>query len=366
MNGELIRQIDVLSREKDIDKEILFQSLESALSTAARKKLGAGDELVITINRKTGAIEYNTTEFDVNPMELGRIAAQTAKQVMIQKIREAERDVVYGEFDGKIGRIVTGTVQRFEGEAIIVNFARAEGIIPREERVKGEAYHVGERIRCLILDVRKIGQKVRIVLSRAHPDFVRRLFELEVPEIADKIIEIKRVVREPGYRTKLAVWSSDPKIDCVGACVGVRGSRIKSITDELNGEKIDIIPWSDSLEILIMNALKPAKISVDNIFPNEETHSATVVVDEEHQSLAIGKKGQNVRLASKLCGWEIDIKTRAELEAEELARLQGSAPPAPDAEAAAEGEGKADEAGPESSEPTGEAGPATGEEATQG
>ena len=359
MNAELIRQIDVLSREKDIDKEILFQSLESALSMAARKKLGVGEELVITINRKTGTLEYNTDEFEIHPTELGRIAAQTAKQVMIQKIREAERDVVYGEFDDKIGRIVTGTVQRFEGEAIIVNLARAEGIIPREERVKGEAYHVGERIRCLIVDVRKIGQRVRIVLSRAHPDFVRRLFELEVPEIADKIIEIKRVVREPGYRTKLAVWSGALKIDCVGACVGVRGTRIKSITDELNGEKIDIIPWSDSLEILIMNALKPAKISVDNIFPNEETHSATVVVDEEHQSLAIGKKGQNVRLASKLCGWEIDIKTRAELEAEELARQQGTAGEEKTAENTESTETQTEEA---PAEPE----PASGEEATQG
>lgn len=340
MNAELIRQIDVLSREKDIDKEILFESLESALTSAARKKLGVGEELIITINRKTGALEYNSDEFEINPMELGRIAAQTAKQVMIQKIREAERDVVYGEFDDKIGRIVTGTVHRFEGEAIIVSLSKVEGIIPREERVKGETYHMGERIRCIVTEVRKVGQKVRIILSRAHPDFVRRLFELEVPEIADKIIEVKRVVREPGYRTKLAVFSGDPKIDCVGACVGVRGSRIKSIIDELNGEKIDIIKWSDSLEILIMNALKPAQIVVENIFPNEATHSATVVVDEEQQSLAIGKKGQNVRLASKLCGWEIDIKTRAELEAEELAKQGGGSSgvsaPAPAEEAATE------------------------------
>lgn len=314
MNGELLRLIDAIHREKEIDKEVLFQGLESALSSAAKKKLGVEEEIPITINRKTGAIEFPSEEYQINPGELGRIAAQTAKQVMLQKIREAERDQVYGEFDHKVGTIVTGSVQRFEGETMVVNLGKTEGILPREERVKGETYHVGDRIRCLIIDVRKTGSRVHIILSRTHPDFVRRLFELEVPEIIDRVIEIKRIVREPGYRTKLAVHSSDSKIDCVGACVGVRGARIKSIIDELNGEKIDIIRWSDSLEILIMNALKPAQISIESIYPNEKTHSATVVVDEEQQSLAIGKKGQNVRLASRLCGWQIDIKTRAEWE----------------------------------------------------
>jgi len=182
----------------------------------------------------------------------------------------------------------------------------------RDDRVRGETYAPSDRIRAIIVEVREDGNRVRIQLSRTHPDLVRRLFELEVPEIADNIIEIKRVVREPGYRTKMAVQTSDPKVDCIGACVGVRGSRIRAAIDELRGERIDIIRWSDSLETLIMNGLKPAEIHLDNIYPNVETHSAVVLVDEDQQSLAIGKRGQNVRLASRLCGWEIEIKTREE------------------------------------------------------
>jgi transcription termination/antitermination protein NusA len=328
MNGELLRLIEGLHREKEIHKEILFQSLETALATAIRKRYGIEEEISLTINRSNGQIECE--EFDLKDpriwAELGRIAAQTAKQVMIQRLREAERDVVYGEYEARAGRIVTGTVQRFEGEAIIVNLGRAEGILPREERVKGELYRPGDRIRCLVLEVKKVGPKVKIILSRGHADLVRRLFEIEVPEINDGIIEVRRIVREPGYRTKFAVWSNDPKIDCVGACVGVRGSRIKSIIDELNGEKIDIIRWNDSLEVLVQNALKPAVINIDNIFPDEATKTVTVIVDEDQQSLAIGKGGRNVRLASRLAGWDIEIKTRAEFETDELARRTGGVP----------------------------------------
>jgi N utilization substance protein A len=200
----------------------------------------------------------------------------------------------------------------------VINLGRTEAYLPREERVRGETFAPGDRIRAIVLEVRKDGPRVRIIVSRTHPDLVRRLFELEVPEIADQIIEIKRVVREPGYRTKMAVISQDPKIDCIGACVGVRGSRIKAVIDELRGERIDIIRWSDSLETLIMNGLKPAAIHIDNIYADVDAHSAVVIVDEDQQSLAIGKKGQNVRLASRLCGWDIDIKTRAEFEAENL------------------------------------------------
>jgi len=210
--------------------------------------------------------------------------------------------------------------------------------MPKDERVRGEAFSPGDRIRTIVIEVRKDGPRVRIVVSRAHADLVRRLFELEVPEIADGIIEIKRVVREPGYRTKMAVISQDPKIDCIGACVGVRGSRIKAVIDELRGERIDIIRWSDSLETLIMNGLKPATIHLENIFPDVDSHSAVVLVDEDQQSLAIGKKGQNVRLASRLCGWDIDIKTRAEFEADSLV---GGGPQAP----ALEGEAPADAEG---------------------
>jgi N utilization substance protein A len=255
--------------------------------------------------------------------ELGRIAAQAIKQGFLQKLREAERDVLYDEYEGRVGALVNGTVQRFDGDELVINLGRVEAYLPKEERVRGETFSPGDRIRAIVIEVRKDGPRVRIVVSRAHADLVRRLFELEVPEIADNIIDIKRVVREPGYRTKMAVLSQDPKIDCIGACVGVRGSRIKAVIDELRGERIDIIRWSDSLETLIMNGLKPATIHLDNIFPDVDSHSAVVLVDEDQQSLAIGKKGQNVRLASRLCGWDIDIKTRAEFEADSLGGEEG-------------------------------------------
>ncbi len=317
---DLLRMIDVIHRDKDIPKEVIFLGLEEALAAGVRKRLGAGEDLVVTIDRSDGAltIEDDEEEYEIELAELGRIAAQAVKQVMMQKFREAERDVLYDDFEARVGQLVNGIVQRFEGDELVINLGRVEAYLPKEERVRGEQFSPGDRIRSIVLEVRKDGPRVRIVVSRAHPDLVRRLFELEVPEIADGIIEIKRVVREPGYRTKMAVISQDPKIDCIGACVGVRGSRIKAVIDELRGERIDIIRWSDSLETLIMNGLKPAVIHIDNIFPDVDAHSAVVLVDEDQQSLAIGKKGQNVRLASRLCGWDIDIKTRAEFEADSL------------------------------------------------
>jgi N utilization substance protein A len=228
--------------------------------------------------------------------------------------------VLYDEYETRVGTLVNGNVQRFDNDNLVINLGRTEAYLPREERVRGETFSPGDRIRAIVLEVRKDGPRVRIIVSRTHPDLVRRLFELEVPEIADGIIEIKRVVREPGYRTKMAVISQDPKIDCIGACVGVRGSRIKAVIDELRGERIDIIRWSDSLETLVMNGLKPAVIHLDNIYADVDSHSVVVVVDEDQQSLAIGKKGQNVRLASRLCGWDIEIKTREEFETEGFGR----------------------------------------------
>jgi N utilization substance protein A len=281
--------------------------------------------------------------------DLGRIAAQACKQAFIQKVREAERDVLYDEYETRVGSLVNGTVQRFDNDALVINLGRTEAFLPREERVRGETFAPGDRIRAIVLEVRKDGPRVRIIVSRTHPDLVRRLFELEVPEIADSIIEIKRVVREPGYRTKMAVISQDPKIDCIGACVGVRGSRIKAVIDELRGERIDIIRWSDSLEQLVMNGLKPASINLDNIYADVDNHSVVVVVDEDQQSLAIGKKGQNVRLASRLCGWDIDIKTREEFEAEGFARPEGAEAEGGGAAMSedAEGSGESDEGGDE-------------------
>lgn len=342
---EFLRMIDVIAREKDISPEQVFLALEDALALGVRKRLGAGEDLLVKIDRKTGEIgmedDEEVYEFDLG--ELGRIAAQAVKQVMMQKFREAERDKLYDEFEGRVGSLVNGTVQRFDGEDLVINLGRVEAYLPKEERVKGETFQPGDRIRAIVVEVRKDGPRVRIEASRAHADLVRRLFELEVPEIADAIIEIKRVVREPGYRTKMAVISSDPKIDCIGACVGVRGARIKAVIDELRGERIDIIRWSDSLETLIMNGLKPATIHLDNIFPDIDSHSAVVIVDEDQQSLAIGKNGRNVRLASRLCGWDIDIKTRAEFEADSLGAPRGG-----DAEGAEGGEGEAPADGDES------------------
>ncbi len=312
MNGELLRIISMIHQEKDIDKEVLFESIESALLTAAKKKLGSVGDLSIRIDRETGEIRVLEEGSRIVPIDLGRIAAQTAKQVIIQKIRDAESDVVMREYNTREHTIVTGTVQRYEGLNLIINLGKTEAILPKNEQVRGENYHIGDRVRAYVVEVKKAGPKVRIVLSRTHPDFIKRLFELEVPEIAERIIEIKRLVREPGYRTKIAVSSTDLKIDCVGACVGVRGQRIKNIIDELNGEKIDIIRWNDDPEILIANALKPAVVS--RISLDDDAHSALVIVEEDQLSLAIGKRGQNVRLASKLCGWDLDIMTQKEYE----------------------------------------------------
>lgn len=315
---EVLRMVDVLHREKDIPKEVIFRALEEALAQGVRKRLGVGEDLLVKIDRKSGAISMEDAEeeYEFDMQELGRIAAQAVKQGLLQRLREAERDVLFEEYEARVGQLVNGTIQRFEGDYQVVNMGKVEAYLGKEDRVRGETFNVGDRIRVIIVEVRKDGSKVRILVSRTHPDLVRRLFELEVPEIADGIIEIKRVVREPGYRTKMAVSSADPKIDAIGACVGVRGSRIKAVIDELRGERIDIIKWSDSLEQLILNGLKPATIHVENIYPDIQSRSAVVVVEDDQQSLAIGKKGQNVRLASKLCGWEIDIKTRAEFESE--------------------------------------------------
>ncbi len=324
MNKEdLLRMVDVIHRDKDISVEVIFDALEEAIAAAIKKRIGAGDDLIVRLDRTTAEVEVEDDEgeYEFELDQLGRIAAQTFKQSFLQKLREAERDVLYDEFEMRVGSLVNGTVQRFDGDNLVVNLGKTEAYLPRDERVRGETFSPGDRIRAIVLEVSKDGPRIRITVSRAHPDLVRRLFDLEVPEIADSIIEIKRVVREPGYRTKMAVISQDPKIDCIGACVGVRGSRIKAVIDELRGERIDIIRWSDSLETLIMNGLKPAVINLDNIYADIDSHSSVVIVDEDQQSLAIGKKGQNVRLASRLCGWDIDIKTRAEFEAEEFGEL---------------------------------------------
>jgi len=326
-NGEeLIRLIDTIHRDKDIGKEVLFEAIEAALLTAVRKRYGEREELAIEIDRETGEIiawDGDDEAEDVDLNELGRIAAQTAKQVIIQKIRDAERDVIYGDFEHKVNAIVTGTVLRIEGGNIIVNLGKAEGIIPRHEKVRSENYNPGDRIKAIIYDVKKVGPKVKIMLSRTDPEIVKKLFELEIPEIAEHVIEIKQIAREPGFRTKIAVNSVDSRVDCIGACVGIRGTRIKSITDELNGEKIDIIRWSESLEELILNSLRPAQIS--NLEIDEVKKEVKVLVPEDQLSLAIGRKGQNVRLASRLTGYELNIVSPSQAAGEDEATGKASA-----------------------------------------
>ncbi len=317
MNSETVRLIDSIARDRNIDRELLFTDLEQAMVSAARKHFNSLDaeEFGCEIDRFNGEISIwrNLDEGgrELIPIEsLGRIPAQTAKQVMIQKFREDERNSVFDEFSKRKGELVTGAAHRYEGSQMIVALDRIEGFMPRSEQLPGEVFHPGDRVRCLLLDVRNTGSQVKIVLSRCHPDFIERLFEAEVPEVAERVIEIKALAREPGYRTKIAVSSLDSKVDAVGACVGVRGSRIRNIVDELGGEKIDIVRWNESSQILIANALKPAE--VEDVSLCFELGRATIIVREDQLSLAIGRRGQNVRLAARLTGWDIDILTPAE------------------------------------------------------
>src|ERR671936_2732478 len=312
MNGsDLLRIVDQMHREKNIPKDVIFEGIEAALQLATEKHYGDEEGIAITIDRDSGEIQARRGEQVIDPELLGRIAAQSAKQVMIQKIREAECNAVFDEYAAMKGDLVHGTVQRFEGGTATVNLGKTESLLPRSEQIPGETHHVGERVKAIILDVRKVGHRVKIILSRCHPDFVRRLFEQEIPEIADRTIEIKAIAREAGYRTKIAVSSIDMKVDCVGACVGVRGSRIKNIVDELGGERIDIVRWNDSLQVMIPNALQPAQI--EEVFLSPRLGRAIVLVKDDQLSLAIGRRGQNVRLASKLVGWDIEIMTPDEL-----------------------------------------------------
>lgn len=309
MNQELIRIVENIARDKNIDKESIFTDLEMAMVSAARKHFGDSEiDVSVQIDRATGEVTAYKEGEQIDIRQLGRIPAQTAKQVMIQKIRADERDSIYSEYVQRKGEIMSGEVVRFEGGNVIVSLNhRTEAVLPKGEQIPGQSHRQGERLRAIVLEVREVSNQVKIMLSRSHPDFIRRLFELEVPEIHENIIEIRSLSREAGYRTKVAVLSLDDKVDPVGACVGLRGSRIKNIVDELGGEKIDIVRWSDSSQVLITNALMPAKVS--EVALCFELGRATVVVEEDQLSLAIGKHGQNVRLAARLTGWDIDILT---------------------------------------------------------
>jgi N utilization substance protein A len=311
--NELLRIVDSLHRDKNIDPEIVFQAIEAALVTAAKRQYGEESNIVVRITRASGAIDASCNGEPLDPEEMvGRIGAQTAKQVIIQKIREAERDALIDEYQEQIGQLVSGVIQRSEGGAATVSLGSLEAILPRSEQIPGESHHANERIRAVIFEVKPQGSRVKVVLSRTRPQLVQRLFEQEIPEIAEGVITVNAMAREPGYRSKVAVSSSDQRVDCVGACVGVRGNRIKNIVDELAGERIDIVRWSDDPEVLIPNALQPAE--VDQVLLCDMIGRAIVLVREDQLSLAIGRRGQNVRLASKLSGWDIEIMTAEELE----------------------------------------------------
>ena len=311
--NEVLRIVDSLHREKNIEKEVVFRAIESALVSAARKHFGDEADVEFIIDRESGQIAGRNEQEELDHEEvIGRIGAQTAKQVIIQKVREAERDSQILEFNEIIDDIVSGTVHRNEGKVTTVTLGGIEAILPRSEQIPGETHQPNERVRALVTEVKPQGSRVKIVLSRTRPRMVQRLFESEIPEIADGVISINSISREPGYRSKVAVSSVDTKVDCVGACVGVRGNRIKTVIDELAGERIDIVRYDEDPQVMIPNALQPAE--VDEVILCQEIGRAIVLVREDQLSLAIGKRGQNVRLASKLCGWDIEIMTQEELE----------------------------------------------------
>lgn len=350
MNEQFINAIEELEKEKHISKDMVIDAIESALVTAYKKNYSTSQNIRVEINRETGDIvvymvrkvlpdeevtdEYGELTLDeaheidpnlkigdelesrITPKDFGRIAAQTAKQVVVQRIREAERGIIYDTFSRKQGEIISGIVQRVSNQTVFINVGSdenpIEGIMVSSEQVRGEEYRLNEHINVYIMDVKKTTKGPQIYLSRSHPGLVKRLFEREVPEIHDGIVEIRSTAREAGSRTKMAVYTADPDVDAVGSCVGPRGMRVQAVVNELYGEKIDIINWSDDPSELVMSALSPAK--AEKVYIDEAEKSATVVVPDYQLSLAIGKEGQNVRLAAKLCNWKIDIKSHTQFE----------------------------------------------------
>lgn len=312
---EVLRIVEQIHLERRIDKETVFQGVEQALAIAARKHSDAGDDATVDvrIDRQTGEINAYRDNVPLSTEEIAeRIGAQTAKQVIIQKIRDAERDAIYDEYFPQVDSVIVGTIHRNEGGATLVALPNVEAILPRSEKIPGETLRVGDRVRFLIVEVRKAGSKVKVILSRSRPLFVKRLFEQEVPEIVEGVVEIKGVSREPGHRAKIAVASNDPRVDLVGACVGVRGARSRNVTEELNGERVDVVPWCEDPARFIQSALRPAV--VDEVILCPMIGRAIVLVQRDQRSLAIGRRGQNVRLAAKLCEWDVDVMTRDELD----------------------------------------------------
>lgn len=351
MNKELFAAIDMLEKEKGISKDVLFEALEVALVSACKRNLAQAPAVSVNIDRDTGEIKVfsqlkvveeveeeqqevslyearvydprcqvgDLVEIDVTPPEFGRIAAQTAKQVVIQRIREAERELIFESFVDRTEEVITGLVRRIEQRNVIIDLGRTEAILPSDEQIPFERYRQGERVKAFIVDVKKTTKGPQIIVSRTHTGFLKRLFEMEVPEIYEGIVEIKAVAREAGFRSKLAVFSNNQDIDPVGSCVGPRGSRVQAISGELKGEKIDIVKWSDESEEYIANALSPAKVS--SVILDSENKTAVVVVPDNQLSLAIGKEGQNARLAARITGWKIDISSETQFAEKSLSSI---------------------------------------------
>jgi len=324
LNFEWLEALRQIEREKGIDSETIIQALEAALLSAYKKNYSTTEEARVEVNRESGSIHVyshvldeetgETEEAEVTPSNFGRIAAQTAKQVILQRIREAERDLMFDEYHEKVGDIVTGIVQQSDQRYTLVDLGKVEALLPNSEQMHNERYKHGMRIKVYIVEVRKTSKGPQILVSRTHPGLLKRLFELEVPEIAEGYVEIKAVAREPGHRSKIAVISHDRNIDPVGACVGARGSRVRMVVNELKGEKVDIIPWNEEIEEFVSNALSPSKVNEVIMYPDEEL--SEVIVPDSQLSLAIGKEGQNARLAAKLTGWRIDIKSESQAKDE--------------------------------------------------
>jgi N utilization substance protein A len=343
-SGEFISALDALSRERRVNKEVLFSAIEAALISAYKKNYGRTANVRASIDRVTGQVEVlsrktvveeiedalcemsleearkineryelgDLVEVPVTPRNFGRIAAQTAKQVVVQHIREAERGVIYDEYSQKENEILTAIVQRVENKNVYVELGRTEGVIEPKEQMPGEELKLNDRIKVYVLEVSRLGRGPQVFVSRTNPGLVKRLFELEVPEIVTGVVQIKSIAREAGFRTKMAVFSTDPMIDAVGSCVGPRGMRVENVVDELKTEKIDIVKWSSNPAEYIANALNPARVI--SVYVSETEKAAKVVVPDNQLSLAIGKEGQNARLAAKLTGWKIDIKSQSEVE----------------------------------------------------
>lgn len=373
--------IDQIVKEKGIEKGVVLEALEQAVLTAANKKYRNTRDLEAHYNEEIGEVElfefvtvveevqdsYREIDHEeareIDPeVELGdslgikmdatgfsRIAAQTAKQVIIQKVREAERETIFNEYKDRVGELINGVVRRFEKGEMVVDLGRAEAVLPHKEQAPREVYRQGDRIKALITDIRMTTKGPQIVLSRVHPTVLEKLFEAEVPEVAEGIVEIMGVVREPGSRAKIAVYSHEPDVDPVGACVGMRGSRVQNVVSELRGEKIDIIPWSEDIARFVCNALAPAVVS--KVYVDDENRSMEIVVADDQLSLAIGKRGQNVRLAARLTGWKIDMKSEtrvAEAELLQFASYDGTK----EEEAEEEAEGVQQEESPTPAEET--------------